>query len=64
MSDNNPIDFGKLFNIKVPEKMNTDETIVVIGDQQDLRLIITHQLQKLQFNKVKQASNGYEALKA
>ena len=64
MSDNNPIDFGKLFNIKVPEKMNTDETIVVIEDQQDLRLIIAHQLQKLQFNKVKQASNGYEALTA
>jgi tetratricopeptide (TPR) repeat protein len=62
MSDNNPIDFSKLFNIKSPEKMNTDETVLVVEDQQDLRLIITHQLQKLQFNKVKQASNGYEAL--
>ena len=64
MSDKNPIDFSKLFNIQTPEKMNTEETVVVVEDQQDLRLIITHQLQKLQFNKVKQVSNGYEALEA
>ena len=57
-----PIDFGKIFNIKTPDKMNTEDPILIIEDQQDLRLIIAHQLQKLQFNKVKQAANGYEAL--
>jgi tetratricopeptide (TPR) repeat protein len=62
MSDNNPIDFSKLFNIPMPEKINTEAPIVVIDDQQDLRLIVVHQLQKLQFTTVKQASNGYEAL--
>ena len=62
MTDNNPIDFGKLFNIPTPEKINTDAPIIVVDDQQDLRLIVVHQLQKLQFNNVKQASNGYEAL--
>ena len=57
-----PVDYGKIFNIKTPEKMNTEDPVLVIEDQQDIRLIIAHQLQKLQFNKVKQASNGYEAL--
>ena len=57
-----PIDYGKIFNIKTPEKLNTEDPVLIIEDQQDLRLIIAHQLQKLQFNKVKQAANGYEAL--
>jgi two-component system chemotaxis response regulator CheY len=62
MSDNSPIDFSKLFKIPMPEKINTEAPVIVIDDQQDLRLIIVHQLQKLQFTTVKQASNGYEAL--
>ncbi len=62
MADNNPIDFGKLFNIPLPEKIHNEAPIIVIDDQQDLRLIVVHQLQKLQFNNVKQAANGYEAL--
>lgn len=63
MSDgNDDIDFGKLFNIKTPKELDPNLPILVVEDQQDLRLIVTHQLQKLQFMKVKQASNGYEAL--
>ncbi len=56
------IDFGKMFNIAMPAKLDPNQTVLVIEDQQDLRLIMTHQLQKLQFSKIKQASNGYEAL--
>jgi tetratricopeptide (TPR) repeat protein len=61
MSDNS-IDFGKLFNIPLPDKISAEAPIIVIDDQQDLRLIVVHQLQKLQFSNVKQAANGYEAL--
>ncbi len=57
-----PIDFSKLFNIPVPGQLDTNETILVIEDQQDLRLIITHQLQKLTFSKIRGAGNGYEAI--
>lgn len=56
------IDFGKLFNIEMPAKLDPNLPVLVVEDQQDMRLIITHQLQKLQFAKVKQAGNGYEAL--
>jgi tetratricopeptide (TPR) repeat protein len=57
-----PIDFAALFKIPVPTQLDHNATVIVVEDQQDLRLIIAHQLAKLQFTKVKQASNGYEAL--
>jgi tetratricopeptide (TPR) repeat protein len=56
------IDFGKLFNIHTPTDLDHELPVVVVEDQQDMRLIVTHQLQKLQFMKVKQSANGYEAL--
>lgn len=56
------VDFAKLFNIEMPAKLDPNLPVLVVEDQQDMRLIITHQLQKLQFSKVKQAANGYEAL--
>jgi tetratricopeptide (TPR) repeat protein len=56
------IDFGKLFNIVTPKEIDPSLPVLVVEDQQDLRLIIAHQLQKLQFTKVKQAANGLEAL--
>ncbi len=56
------IDFGKLFNIVTPKELDPNLPVLVVEDQQDLRLIIAHQLQKLQFVKVKQAGNGLEAL--
>ena len=62
MAGDDSIDFGKLFNIPMPAKLDTNEVILVVEDQQDMRLIVAHQLQKLQFTKVKQAANGYEAL--
>lgn len=62
MSENNPVDFSKIFNIQVPAKMDQEKPILVVEDQQDLRLIIVHQLKKLQFTKILQASNGFDAL--
>lgn len=62
MSENSTVDFSKLFNIQSPSKLDPEQPIIVVEDQQDLRLIIAHQLKKLQFTKVKQASNGLDAL--
>jgi tetratricopeptide (TPR) repeat protein len=63
MSDvKSEIDFGKLFNIVTPKEIDPNLPVLVVEDQQDMRLIVAHQLQKLQFTKVKQASNGMEAL--
>jgi len=56
------IDLSKMFKIPVPSQLDTNETVLVIEDQQDLRLIIAHQLQKLQFTKIRGVSNGYEAI--
>jgi tetratricopeptide (TPR) repeat protein len=62
MSDGNSVDFSKLFNIQSPAKLDQEQPVLVVEDQQDMRLIIAHQLKKLQFSKVLQASNGYDAL--
>jgi tetratricopeptide (TPR) repeat protein len=62
MSENNQVDFSKMFNIQSPSKLDPEQPIMVVEDQQDLRLIIVHQLKKLQFTKIKQASNGLDAL--
>lgn len=62
MSENAPIDFAKMFNIQSPVKLDPEQPILVVEDQQDMRLIIAHQLKKLQFTKVKHASNGYDAI--
>ena len=56
------LDLSKLFKIQVPAQMAYDDPIVVIEDQQDLRLIIVHHLQKMTFSNVKHVANGYEAL--
>jgi tetratricopeptide (TPR) repeat protein len=62
MSGNAPIDFAKMFNIQSPLKLDPEQPILVVEDQQDMRLIIAHQLKKLQFTKVKHASNGFDAI--
>jgi len=62
MSDSNSIDFAKMFSIQTPTKLDSEQPILVVEDQQDMRLIIAHQLKKLQFTKVRQASNGLDAL--
>jgi tetratricopeptide (TPR) repeat protein len=62
MSEANEIDFAKIFNIQSPAKLDTEKPIMIVEDQQDLRMIIVHQLKKLQFNNIKQASNGLDAI--
>ena len=61
-SQDGSTDFSKLFNIKLMTELDYASPVIVIEDQQDLRLILAHQLQKLQFSKVRQAANGYEGL--
>jgi len=51
------------FNIKIPENLDTNLPVMIVEDQQDMRLIICHHLSKLQFKEVIQAANGLEAVK-
>ena len=51
------------FQIKMPENLDPNLPVMVVEDQQDMRLIITHHLSKLQFKEVLQASNGLDALR-
>lgn len=50
------------FRIKIPEKMDSEGLIVLVENQTDMRLIVSHQLNKLGFKNIKQFSNGHEAL--
>lgn len=50
------------FGIKLAEQLGNDDPIMLIEDQQDLRLIMAHHLGKLGFSIVKQFANGHEAL--
>jgi len=62
MSDENNKALATKYKIKVPATIDFKETVLVVEDQTDLRLIIAHQLQKQSFSNVKQATNGYDAL--
>jgi tetratricopeptide (TPR) repeat protein len=61
MSDENKA-LATKYKIKVPAHIDFKETVLVIEDQTDMRLIIAHQLQKQSFSNVKQATNGYDAI--
>jgi tetratricopeptide (TPR) repeat protein len=50
------------YKISTPTQPDGKDTILVVEDQMDLRLIVVHQLQKLNFGQVKHCSNGYEAI--
>jgi tetratricopeptide (TPR) repeat protein len=50
------------YKIATPSHLDPKQTIVVVEDQTDLRLIVSHQIQKLQLGTLKQAGNGYEAV--
>jgi tetratricopeptide (TPR) repeat protein len=58
----NEIDFSKLFAIQIPPKQDLSLPVLVIDDQTDIRLIISHHLTKLSFSKVLQAADGYDAV--
>ena len=48
--------------LKIPDHINSDDLIIVIEPQQELRVIVVHQLNKIGFNNVLHTSNAYEAL--
>jgi CheY-like chemotaxis protein len=50
------------FKLKTPTNLGFGERIMVIEDQQDLRLIIVHDLNKLNYKNVVHKANGYEAI--
>ncbi|WP_141735299.1 tetratricopeptide repeat protein [Oligoflexus tunisiensis] len=50
------------YGIKVGSQLDHEDPIMLIEDQQDLRLIVAHHLNKLGFSTVKQFANGHEAL--
>ncbi len=61
MSDDNKSLLAK-YKIAAPQPLAKDDIIMVIEDQMDLRLIISHQVQKLGIGQARQAANGYEAV--
>ncbi|HYX33112.1 MAG TPA: tetratricopeptide repeat protein [Oligoflexus sp.] len=50
------------YGIKVDAQLGHEDPIMLIEDQQDLRLIVAHHLNKLGFATIKQFTNGHEAL--
>ena len=50
------------FGIKLELSLDQNRPLFLLEDQQDLRLIVAHHLQKLGFNSLHQFTNGHEAL--
>lgn len=55
-------DFSKMFSIPIPAKQDPSLPVVIVDDQTDIRLIISHHLAKLSFSKIIQVSDGYDAI--
>ncbi|MEY4630166.1 MAG: hypothetical protein RIQ81_286 [Pseudomonadota bacterium] len=58
----NDFDFSKLFSIPIPPRQDPAQPVIIVDDQTDIRLIISHHLTKLSFAKVLQASDAYDAV--
>ena len=56
------MDLVKRFNITVPDRLNESQPVLVIDNQNDMRMIVVHQLGKLTFSNVLQSSDAMEAL--
>lgn len=52
------------YKIPTPPALDGKDTVMVVEDQTDLRLIVAHQLQKLNLGSAKQCANGYDAIEA
>ncbi len=52
------------YKIPTPLALDPQGTVMVIEDQMDLRLIVAHQMVKLNLGNAKQSTNGYEAIEA
>lgn len=64
MSDEKSSNLSAKYRIPTPKGLDMKDTIMVVEDQTDLRLIVAHQLQKQGYNGPKQAANGYEAVES
>ena len=51
------------FNLPKQEEIDPKHLLVVIDDQQDIRLILLHHLNKLGFKNIRMFKDGYQALK-
>lgn len=49
------------FKIQCPSQIDQSQTIVLVDDQQDQRLIISHHLGKMGYKNIKQCANGLDA---
>lgn len=54
----------KKYQVACPTGLTPENTIMIVEDQRDQRMIIAHHLEKLGFRNIKQANNGLEALEA
>lgn len=50
------------FKIPSPTQIDQNQTVLLVEDQQDQRLILTHHLSKIGYKNVKQCSTGLDAL--
>ena len=48
--------------LHIPSRINTEETLIVIEPQQELRAILVHHLKKIGFQNVIHTYNAYEAM--
>ncbi len=53
---------AELFKLPCPEQIDVGQYVMIVEDQQDLRLIVAHHLAKLNYRKVSQTANGLEAI--
>lgn len=56
------INLAAEFNIPCPENLDQNDWVLLVDDQQDMRLIVVHHLQKLGYRNILQATSGLEAL--
>lgn len=57
------VSIAQKFKIPVPNALMPEDAILIIQDQQDLRLILQHHLHKMNYRQVLQAADGYDAIK-
>lgn len=59
-----PVNLAEMFKIPVPGALEFSDPLLIVDDQQDMRLILVHQLKKLGFKTVVHAGSGIDALDA
>ncbi len=62
MADDITKSLAAKYKIQVQTQIDPKDVILIVEDQTDLRLIVSHQIQKQNIGVVRQATNGYEAI--